>query len=101
MQQRYGKGTVRSTFAKLKKTSMPTSATTVSFLKEKCLFDLRQRTADDIRVACVSHVERNFENRIKSHAKHLVSNAQAVVDQMPLAKDRQSLTNELVQLGAR
>ena len=69
----------------------------LTLLPPKCLFDLRQRTADDIRVNCVSHIALSFESRVRGFAKHLLTNIEEVVIQYPCFKDRTLLVNRLVK----
>jgi hypothetical protein len=65
-------------------------------LKNKRPFDLRQRTTDDMRVSCVSHIANNFECRIVSYAKYLVSNIERIVQEFPLVKERSHIVKQLV-----
>lgn len=69
-----------------------------SVLVEKCPFDLRQRTSDDIRVAYVSHIANNFEARVRAHARHIVSNVNELVRQFPNIKDRVPIVNQIVNI---
>ena len=68
----------------------------LSALSEKCPFDVRQRTTDDIRVSCVSHIAENFETRIRSHIKHIISNIPSIVAKFPTARERSQLVNQMV-----
>lgn len=65
-------------------------------LGTKVNFDLRQRTTDDMRVSYVNHIAINFENRVRSYAKYLLSNVEAIVQEYPLVKDRGPLVTQLV-----